>query len=148
VDHGGGNRRVRNLCSCPAYQPGPPFAIAGHRPIALMLPQSIQVRWQSVFLRWRLRRAIVLAVAVRLILSALLLYANGERGTRSFTLTGIDTSLYVIALTIAVAVIDMRRSGANDLMANLGYSGGELVSLMAIPPVLLEIGINFAVAIA
>ena len=124
-----------------------------------MLSQSTQTRWNSVFLRWRLRRAVLLAVAIRLMLSGLLLYANGmladqlpyadgESRSPLFTLTGIDTSLYAIALTIAATMIDMRRSGARDLMANLGYSREVLVSLIAIPPALLEIGIQVAVALA
>jgi hypothetical protein len=99
-------------------------------------------RWNSVFTRWHLRHAIVLAVLVRITMSALLLFAAGRGESRLAAVSGPTTALYVIVLTVTLAAIDRRRFGADDLMANLGYSRIELTAVSATPAVLLEIAVN------
>ena len=130
-----------------------------HLPIVVISTLSVPARWNSVFLRWQLRRALFLAIAVRILLSAVLLYANeqmsallsytsADRGTLVATLTGIGVALYAVALTMTVTAVDAARFGAPDLMANLGYSRARLVALSALPPALLEMVINGAVDVA
>jgi hypothetical protein len=109
-----------------------------------MLPHPIVTRWNSVFLRRHLRHAPVLATSVRVIMSAVMLYAQGKTRSDSFSLIGSGTSMCMIARTMTVASVDARRIGARDVMANLGYSRGELAARSAIPPARLEIGIGAA----
>ena len=128
-------------------------------PRVLTAPSVRAAGWRSIFLRWQLRRALALAIAARILLSAMLLYAHDDLATLMADvsdegrtpvdlLTGAGVALYAVALTMALAAVDAARFGAPDLMANLGYSRAIIVALSAVPPALLEIVINVAVHLA
>jgi F0F1-type ATP synthase assembly protein I len=114
----------------------------------LSQPHSIPARrWTSVFVRWHLRHAAIVSVVVRLLLSMALAWIlfMSDAAPDTSVFYGADTALLAVTLTVAVATLDRKRIGANDLMANLGYSRSVQVVMTAIPALLLELVINVAV---
>lgn len=101
-------------------------------------------RFTSLFARQHLWHATIVYVVTRvLIMMALVWGAKPPIDPRLFY--GLDTAGFIIVVAVVLAALDRRRVGTPVLMANLGISVIESITLSAIPSVIGELAINVAV---
>ncbi len=108
------------------------------------MPAAYLRRYTSLFARQHVWHATVVYVVTRvLIMMALVWGSKPPIDARIFF--GIDTASVIIVVAMILAAFDRRRVGTPVLMANLGISTLESLSLSAIPALLGEMLVNVAI---
>ena len=108
------------------------------------MPASATRRYASLFVRQHLRHAATVYITTRVVITMALAWSATPPVDVSIYY-GLDTATLMIVVAVTLAAFDRKRIGTPVLMANLGVSTFESLSLSAIPPIIGEVAINLAV---